>query len=72
MRHLRKNQRMERAQQYRGIVNGLDHHLELDHRLEPEVVSCIQTARDALKRAADLLSHDDPREAHEPLQMRAS
>jgi len=63
---------MERAQQYRGIVNGLDHHLELDHRLEPEVVSCIQTARDALKRAADLLSHDDPREAHEPLQMRAS
>ena len=62
---------MERAQQYRGIVNGLDHHLELDHRLEPEVVSCIREARDALKRAADLLAHDAP-EFQEPLQKRAS
>jgi hypothetical protein len=40
--------------------------------LEPEVVSCIRVARDALKRAADLLAHGDGREEHEPLQMRAS
>jgi hypothetical protein len=71
MKHFRKNQRMERAHQYRSIVNGLDHHLEAGHRLEPDVVALITTARDALKRAADLLAHDAEDESV-PQQRRAS
>jgi hypothetical protein len=62
---------MERANQYRSIVSGLDHHLQAGHRLEPEVVACIRTARDALKRAADLLAHDEEPVSEAP-QRRAS
>lgn len=62
---------MERAHQYRSIVNGLEHHLEAGHRLEPDVVACIRTARDALRRAADLLSHDLDSAGEQP-QRRAS
>jgi hypothetical protein len=60
MRHLRKTQRNERAHQYRVIANRLGFHIEAGHhRLEPEVLSCIETARDALVRAADLLDHEE-------------
>lgn len=72
MKHFRKNQRMERAHQYRSMVNGLEHHLEAGHRLEPDVVALINTARDALKRAADLLAHDSEDVLGEPQQRRAS
>jgi hypothetical protein len=71
MKHFRKNQRMERAHQYRSMVHGLETHLEAGHRLEPEVVALINTARDALKRAADLLAHDRE-EIGEAQQRRAS
>lgn len=62
---------MERAHQYRSIVHGLETHLEAGHRLEPDVVALIRTARDALKRAADLLTHD-AEDMGETQQRRAS
>jgi hypothetical protein len=58
VRHLRKNQRTERAQSYRAMARRLATHLVTAHRVDPDLRARITTAHDALRDAADLLEHD--------------
>jgi len=58
VRHLRKNQRTERAQSYRAMARRLATHLETAHRVDPELRVQITTAHNALRDAADLLEHE--------------
>ncbi len=63
VRHLKKGKRAERAHQYRVIANRLGFHLERRHFVsEREIVKAVESARDSLLRAADLLERADQRE----------
>ncbi len=74
MRHLRKGKRAERAHQYRVIANRLAFQLERRHFVrEPEIIRAVETARDALLKAAELLQRADERDDQMKLmQKRAS